>query len=237
MIRTRRLIFLALVLSVILAACQPRPAARPDEQSPANARANAAANAPANTLDPRLSLAVAPFSGASDQRQLLAGNMPQNNVIPEPDTLASLDAILQTALKPRPDRPERTIRAAGTVGSCINFVHRGLVPTRAENLRYWQQVGQCAKTQLLLVPVVLNWKDRSGSAGGTSDPAWVVLDLNLIDVATGTVLNRFHYDYQQRPLSDNLLEVGSFVRRRGQWVSAMDLAREGIERGVRELGL
>jgi len=227
MIRTRRLFLFALVLCMALAACAC--------QRRANVRSDAPrANAPAATLDTRLSVAVAPFSGARDQRELLAGTLPPDGVIPGPDTLSSLDAALQTALHARPGR---TVRAANIVSSCVRFVHRGLVPSREEHLRYWQQVGQCADSDLLLVPVVMHWRDRSGAPGGTSQPAWVILDLYLVDVKTGALLNHSHYDYQQRALTDNLLDVGSFVRRRGQWVSAGDLAREGIERGIRELGL
>jgi len=225
LLTTRSLVLLALVLCVALPACQRGRGA---------ARADQAQQQPAEAPVSRASLAVAPFGIPRDQRQLLAGTIPADSVTPGPETLTILDGILQSTLQAN---PSRDLRVKNIVTSCINFVHRGPNPTREENLRYWQQVGQCAKTQLLLVPMVVHWQDRSGSSGGSGTPAWVILDLYVINVANGTLVNHFRYDYQQKALTDNLLEVRSFMQRRGRWVSAEDLAREGIERGIRELGL
>ena len=225
MIRISRLILLALVLCIALAACQQRRS---------TARVDNEPQPPAETAVSRASLAVAPFGIARDQRQLLAGTLPTGSMTPGPEALSVLDGILQSTLQAN---PARDLRARNIVTSCINFVHRGLSPTRDEHLQYWRQVGQCAKTQFLLVPVAIHWQDRSGSAGGSSTPARVVLDLSLINVETGALVNHFRYDYQQQALTDNLLEMRSFMQRRGRWVSAEELAREGIERGIRELGL
>lgn len=50
-------------------------------------------------------------------------------------------------------------------------------------------------------------------------------------------MNHFHYDYQQQALSDNILELDKFLKRKGQWVTASDLAGEAIAKGVKDLGL
>ena len=58
-----------------------------------------------------------------------------------------------------------------------------------------------------------------------------------MNVKTGGLANHFHYDYQQQALTDNFLELNQFLKRKGQWVTAADLAREGIAKGLKELGL
>jgi len=234
MTRFNRLIFLALVLCIALAACQRRSAAVRADQPQPRQPANTLATAPANTLDPRFSLAVAPFSGAANQWQLLSGTAPSQNILPGQQELVSLDATLLTALQVRPGR---TIISGSAMGPCMGSVQRAPGVSRQATLRYWQKVGQCAHTEYLLVPIVVQWRDLSGSGGGSSTPAWVILDLYLINVETGELVKQFHYDYQQQALADNLLTVGSFLKRRGRWLSAADLAREGIQQGIRELGL
>jgi len=40
-------------------------------------------------------------------------------------------------------------------------------------------------------------------------------------------------DETQRPLSENLFEIGSFIKRKGEWVAAEDLASSGLESMLR----
>ena len=94
-------------------------------------------------------------------------------------------------------------------------------------------MGRCLPADYLLVPQVLRWKEFEG--GG--NPASVVLDLYLIDVKNERLVSRFHFDETQKALTDNLLDIGKYMRRKGEWVNADVLAKEGIEAGLREMGL
>jgi hypothetical protein len=51
------------------------------------------------------------------------------------------------------------------------------------------------------------------------------------------LVSRFHYDETQKALTDNLLDIGKYMRRKGEWVNADTLAKEGIEAGLKEMGL
>ena len=95
----------------------------------------------------------------------------------------------------------------------------------------------CAGADYVLVPLALYWRDRDGSAAGATKPASVDLSLYLIDVRTGGVVKHFHFEETQKALADNLLEAGKFVARHGRWLTAQELAYEGLAKGVRELGL
>jgi hypothetical protein len=215
--RLNRAIIVVLALSVVFAsACQRRkPQTEPK-------------------MNPQFSVAVAPFTVAHEPWELLSGYMPERVVAPKADSLMELDSIMASALK---ITPERNIVAGSKARACAESVRRSSEASRLATLKYWQEVGKCLDAQYLLVPVVVHWKEREGSAAGSTSPAWVILDLYLINVKTGGVANHFHYDYQQQALTDNILEMDKFFKRKGQWVTAEDLAREGIEKGIKEFGL
>ncbi|MFZ5427455.1 MAG: hypothetical protein ACOZEN_10795 [Thermodesulfobacteriota bacterium] len=215
--RSKRTIVILLALSVVLvSACQRRPA-----QVDAK-------------MNPQFTVAVAPFTVPGEPWDLLSGYLPERVSKPGPEALDSLDDILVKAMK---IAPERNIIAGSKVESCVKGVRRAPDANRLATLKYWQEVGKCLDVQYLLVPMAVHWKDREGSAAGSTSPAWVILDIYLVNVKTGGLVNHFHYDYQQKALTDNILEADKFFKRRGQWVTASDLAREGIEKGLKEFGL
>lgn len=190
--------------------------------------------APETKMSPLINVAVAPFTIPKESSDLLAGYLPDRFTTPTPEALVELDAILARALSAT---PERTVVGASKAKTCMETIKRPAAPSRLGTLQYWQTVGKCADAQFLLVPMVSNWVEREGSAAGSTQPAWVILDLYLVNVKTGGVVNHFHYDYQQQALTDNILEAGKFFKRHGQWVTASELAREAIEQGLKELGL
>ena len=212
-----RLGVLALGLVLLFAlGCKPRP------------------QSPDTKLNPQFVVAVAPFSVPVEASDLPAGYLPDKTVPAMPDALADLDAILGQALH---IGPERNIISASKTKSCKDSTRRTADNSRLSTLKYWQNVGKCMDANFLLVPMVVSYSEREGSAAGSTKPAWVVLDLYLINVKTGGLVNHFHYDYQQQALSDNILELDKFLKRKGQWVTAADLAREGVTKGLKELGL
>jgi hypothetical protein len=211
------ILFLLTLCLVFASACQRRVAATEPTK-----------------MNPQFTVAVAPFTVAHENWDLLTGYMPDKVTSPKADALIDLDDALFKAMHVT---PERNVIAGAKAKSCVDSVHRSPDQSRTTTLKYWQEVGKCLDAQYLLVPIVVNWKEREGSAVGSTSPAWVILDLYLINVKTGGLVNHFHYDYQQQPLTDNILDMDKFLKRRGQWVTATDLAREGMEKGLKELGL
>ena len=45
------------------------------------------------------------------------------------------------------------------------------------------------------------------------------------------------FEEKQLGLSENLLNMGSFLKRKGQWVTAEDLSVESMRKAVKDLGL
>lgn len=219
------LLFAALAGLVLLSGCVRRTA----PSAPVAAGADAGTSAVA-FLDK--TFAVAPFTIPATDADLLSGYLPANHHVPEL-VPARLDAVLEAALA----NATHKFVPAKMVAACAQTASRGNESGRLATRKYWQNVGMCAGADYVLVPLALYWRDRDGSAAGTTKPASVDLSLYLVDVRTGGVVRHYHFEETQKALADNLLEAGKFVSRRGRWLTAQELAYEGLAKGVRELGL
>jgi hypothetical protein len=203
--------FAVFCLLAALAACAPKPI--PPQLRPVG------------------SIAVAPFSAPKYNWELLAGYLPEEGKAVPPEVLAMLNDELSKSVRAHGVQPAATPAAIHQCEEIVTFERSG--KARESAWSYWLGVGKCIPADFLLVPQVLRWKELEG--GG--NPASVVLDLYLIDVKGGRLVSRFHYDETQKALTDNFLDFGKYVKRKGEWVKAEVLAKEGIEAGLRELGL
>jgi hypothetical protein len=182
-------------------------------------------------LRPVGSIAVVPFTAPQYNWELLAGYLPEEGKPVKPEILASLDQALNQTARAHGVSLSGTPSAMHQCQEIVTFERSGKAKESAWS--YWLGVGRCLPADFILVPQVLRWKEF----GGGGDPASVVMDLYLIDVKNERLVARYHYDETQKALSDNLLEIGKYMRRKGEWVSAEVLAKEGLETGLRELGL
>jgi hypothetical protein len=179
-------------------------------------------------------LAVAGFTQPAHSWELLAGYVPENVPLVDQEVLYSLDRILLELAKPGPGL---AVLWPGTTRQCqeIAMFERG--GERGSALDYWLEVGRCMGADWLLVPQVLEWRQRKGTELGVQTPASVMLELFVVDVAEGRVAMRHHFEETQRSLSENLLDAGKFLRRGAAWITAEELAREGMAIGLARFGL
>ncbi|OLN31086.1 putative lipoprotein [Desulfovibrio sp. DV] len=176
--------------------------------------------------------AVIPFTIPATDADLLAGYLPAARVVPEVAPV-HLDAALDQALA----GSKQTLAPANLAASCAKSAPRGEESGRLATLRYYQNVGKCAGVDFVVVPMVIDWRERVGSEIGSTNPASVDFVLYLIDVRTGGLIKQYHFDETQKSLSANILDARKFVARNGRWLSAMELAQEGLKQGLAELGL
>jgi len=205
------LTILAVFILLALGACSPKPVTP--------------------QLRPVGSIAVAPFTAPKYNWELLAGYLPEEGKTVKPEILANLDGALNQSLRSHGVSVAGTASATRQCQEIVTFERSG--KARESAWAYWLNVGRCVPADFILVPQVLNWKELEG--GG--NPASVVMDFYLIDVKGERLVSRFHFDETQKALTDNLLDIGKYMRRKGEWVNAEVLAKEGIEAGLRELGL
>jgi len=175
---------------------------------------------------------VAPFSIPATDAELLSGYLPSSRSVPEV-VVVHLDAALDADLA----GSKQNIASGKMAAGCARTASRGDESGRLATMRYWQNVGKCAGADFVVVPMVIDWRERDGSEMGATRAASVNLSLTLLDVRTGGVVKHYHFDETQQSLSTNILDAKKFVSRNGRWLSAMELAQEGLRQGLTELGL
>lgn len=181
---------------------------------------------------PNMTLGVAGFTMPRTLGDLLAGAVPANQPLVEPSVLQGLDDTMQEIL----DEMDRQHIPLKTSYKCyFSIVREGKFKGNA--MEKWVKVGRCMKADVLLVPQLLFWSEREGGPMGVEKPASVTLELFLVDVQAEQLLGRYRFEETQTSLTSNLLTLDKFVNRGGKWITANELAAEGIRAGLKDLGL
>ncbi|UTF49367.1 hypothetical protein NLA06_12450 [Desulfomicrobium sp. ZS1] len=192
-----------------------------------------AGTTPWPAVESQVTLAVAHFVHPQHDWELMAGVLPEEVSVVTQESLDALDGQL-AALLEKSDL--RTVLHAASVQGCEEIVQAEKERPRFETLEYWKSVGTCIKADYLLVPYVSQWQEREGGEWGVTRPASVTLDLYLIKTASGEV-RRYHFEEEQQGLAENLLKGGRFFKRKGRWITPLEIAAEALEEGTRVLGL
>jgi len=184
-------------------------------------------------VDNEATLAVAHFVHPQHDWELMAGVLPEETSVIPRESLLAMDGQLEALL----DKSDvsRVVHAP-TVQQCEEIVQASKERSRFETLEYWKSVGACIKADFLLVPFVSRWQEREGGEWGVTRPASLTMDLYLINMATAEV-RRYHFEEQQQGLAENLLKGGKFFKRKGRWLTPLEISAEALEEGVRVLGL
>jgi hypothetical protein len=178
-------------------------------------------------------LAVAPFEQPRQNWELLAGYPASGDEL-APELMQELDQLLAAKLQ---EAGREDYLGPAQVFKCKKQVTRAEKRNRLSALRFWSQVGQCLQADYLLLPHVLQWRERKGGEWGVQEPARVHIELFLLDVKEQSLRRRFKFDQEQKALSQDLLQIRRFFGRGGKWISAQELAGEGMEQALQEWGL
>jgi hypothetical protein len=180
-----------------------------------------------------LKLGQAYFTHPASTGELLAGYLAEDSPPIEEKILGDLDLRFSDMLARESAHaftgPEKSLLCGKSV--------KAQSPERQAALRHWAAVGRCMGVDLLVVPQILEWREREGPEYAAVAPATVVMDTYVVDVKGESLISRSHYDTTQSALAANLLELGTFIKRSGKWVPASELAEEGMAKAIKELGL
>ena len=97
------------------------------------------------------------------------------------------------------------------------------------------RIGKELNADYLLLSFVARFEERIGSALGVEKPASVAFDLHLYRVKDEKMVWEGRFDETQRPLSENLLKIRSFFRRKAAWLTAEELASSGLDEMLERL--
>lgn len=180
-----------------------------DMQSSTPAAAPKAAAVPALTcfgvLPVQVSVAEDQVLTADEEKHLSAG-------------AAVVDAILRDVLSA--NKKARMLDASQAEGM--------QAPDAVVNLETSREVAQSVGCNAILETSLSRYVEREGGPYGVQQPAAVTLAYRLYDAGTGTVLCHGRFDEQQQPVMENLFTLGKAGRRGMAWLTAEELAREGL---------
>ncbi len=91
------------------------------------------------------------------------------------------------------------------------------------------QLGRTLGMDFIFVGFLFRFEQRVGSAIGVDKPASVGFDVHLIRLRDRKMVWTGKFDETQKPLSENLLKMGSFVRRKASWLTAEELSSVGMD--------
>ena len=96
-------------------------------------------------------------------------------------------------------------------------------------LRSAIQLGKELNVDFISVGYLFRFEERIGSRIGADRPASVGFDVHLLRVKDGKRVWEGKFDETQQALSENLLKMGSFVRRKASWLTAEELSSVGMD--------
>lgn len=181
---------------------------------------------------PDLVVAIAPFTQPTQTTELLSGFIPEDQKkIPE-QTLAQLDTLFREKLNPA-NHPYVFLSEADIRGDMARD-ERG----RRNALVTWAGRARKAGADMIIVPHIISLQERVGGKAGVVSAAAVNEDFYLIDARDPvTLVMRSHFAEEQKPLASDITKIGTFFKRGGSWVTAQELAAEGMDKAVKEFGL
>jgi hypothetical protein len=77
---------------------------------------------------------------------------------------------------------------------------------------------------------IYRFEERKGSDFAVEKPAGVGFHIHLFE--NDSIKRIFVFDEDQRSLSENVLDIGKFLKRGAKWVTMDVLSQEGIEKGL-----
>ena len=219
--RSRLLLLLLLVIACLSLACGASSTRRGRPQPfPAN-------------LD---KIAVAGFRSALERgaspgviRSPLSGEAFTAQPIPEESVVVMTDRLFQRVSRAGRYDLVSPDQARGVYSSLISS-H----PTMSE-IDVLQRIGKAFSADAVLVGYLYRWRERVGTDYAVKTPASVAFDLYLIRPEDGSLLWKGQFDMTQRSLSENLLEMDTFMEGGGKWMTARHLAEMGLGRILQDL--
>ena len=87
----------------------------------------------------------------------------------------------------------------------------------------------------VMVGHVYRYRERIGSRYSVERPASVAFDVDLVNVKDGGVVWVGSFNETQQSLSENLFRIDRFIKRKGRWATAKEMAVSGLESELKPL--
>jgi hypothetical protein len=217
--------YAAMLLFVVLAGCQSKPATQNSATGLSKIKVQRVALMPfvrglhdSSLGDPMSRLLYCTISNLCFNIREVRGNA---------DEL--MTGLLQDAL-------QQKYAAALVPGPTVHAAYAALpkVPAIDTPQSLAIALGRTLKADHVMVGIVWRYRERVGTAEASASPASVAFTLYLVNVQNGAPEWQATFDKTQQALSDNLLNAGDFFAMGARWLTADELARFGIKQVIGE---
>jgi hypothetical protein len=99
----------------------------------------------------------------------------------------------------------------------------------------FQEVGEALSGDVVLAGLVFRWEERIGTEFAISQPASVAFEIALLKTLDGTIIWTGRFDKTQASLTENVLDLHMFLKAKGRWMTAKELAEVGLSDLVKQL--
>lgn len=96
------------------------------------------------------------------------------------------------------------------------------------DIETFKRIGHEFSAETVMVGYIYRWRERKGTDYSADRPASTAFDLYLLRAQDGEVLWKGKFDKTQAPLSENILDIRTFLRGKGKWMTVEDLADLGL---------
>jgi hypothetical protein len=97
------------------------------------------------------------------------------------------------------------------------------------------ETGRRLNADGVFVGHVYRYRNRVGGKYAATEPASIAFDLFLLRISDGRALWSAFFDETQKALTDDLFQLGAFLERDGQWITADQMATKAMERMMETL--
>jgi hypothetical protein len=101
---------------------------------------------------------------------------------------------------------------------------------KASPVHVIMKVGKELGVDGIAVGHIYCYRERKGYSYSVEKPASVSFELSLIRARDGAILWNSYFDKTQASLMENLLQIASFIKGGGKWVTARQLSADGMDR-------
>lgn len=95
--------------------------------------------------------------------------------------------------------------------------------------------GSQTGAEAVLAGSLFRYRERKGGNIGVEKAASVYFGMYLIDVRTAKVVWQGFFNETQASLSENVLNMGTFLKRGGKWLTVAELGRGGLYQVIQQM--
>lgn len=121
----------------------------------------------------------------------------------------------------------RMIMPSSALGVVSKLINQNQKTIREKKLLV--ETGRILGADVVVTGHIYKFQERLGRKYSVEYPAAVTFDIHIIKVDSGRVIWSGKFDETQRSLDKNFLNLRMFIKRKGMWVTARQMAAEGLE--------